>query len=576
MIRHINLGGCGEVWYQYDSGKQRTRKRIEHNGSGVEERIYLGGFERYRRWVAGRLIEEIESHHLFEGEQRVLLVDDVIRASGASNTQPDGLSVRAQTLFRYQYGNHLGSACLELDHQSEVISYEEYHPYGTSAYRLMESRVEVPAKRYRYTGMERDEESGLSYHVARYYACWLGRWTSCDPAPTSPTAYSYTSQPITKYDLDGKAPKDGYPISEPVPWGLPADVTIALAKKRAAEIKLDAAIRKSDAESKGQALDEAHRADLEVQGAEEFHDFHKNVGGKVALGAGGLAVSAPVVGTVGLVGAFVGGFGLSTLRQGAQVLDGSRTSISYSDSFEDAGWAGAFSAVSKIPYSQFAFAGLGVLSSAHEFSEGNKFTGAFDAATGVYALRNKLFNFKINASIEPGLDAPATQSVATLGLSLAVTSGKGSPSSPFNVLMIGQTSDLFSLWRTIAGRTLKGDAGSIHGEDQWRGGQTIITAKLQLPNGGKVLVAAPNSSAGWRPGQRDLAIRLGYSPIDPYNPGSEIHAEGNLQSAIGDRNSPYFGAKVLGWAISRGRTGSSIVCNEGCRTFTNLWGPQQK
>src|SRR5262249_49806587 len=35
--------------------------------------------------------------------------------------------------------------------------------------------------RYRYTGKERDEESGLSYHGARYYAPWVGRWTSCEP-----------------------------------------------------------------------------------------------------------------------------------------------------------------------------------------------------------------------------------------------------------------------------------------------------------------------------------------------------------------------------------------------------------
>ena len=36
-------------------------------------------------------------------------------------------------------------------------------------------------KRYRYTGKERDEENGFTYHGARYYAPWLGRWTSCDP-----------------------------------------------------------------------------------------------------------------------------------------------------------------------------------------------------------------------------------------------------------------------------------------------------------------------------------------------------------------------------------------------------------
>jgi len=29
--------------------------------------------------------------------------------------------------------------------------------------------------------MERDEETGLNYHSARYYAPWLGRWAKCDP-----------------------------------------------------------------------------------------------------------------------------------------------------------------------------------------------------------------------------------------------------------------------------------------------------------------------------------------------------------------------------------------------------------
>jgi RHS repeat-associated protein len=83
---------------------------------------------------------------------------------------------------RYQLGNHLGSAMLELDETGLVISYEEYHPYGTTAYHAVRNNVEVSAKRYRYTGKEKDEETGLHYHGARYYAPWLGRWTSADPA----------------------------------------------------------------------------------------------------------------------------------------------------------------------------------------------------------------------------------------------------------------------------------------------------------------------------------------------------------------------------------------------------------
>ncbi|MBK6795284.1 MAG: RHS repeat-associated core domain-containing protein [Acidobacteria bacterium] len=206
MIANINLGGGGWAYYQYDAGKQRTRKYIKRNGD-IEERIYLGGYELYRRKRAGRVVEEIESIHLFEGEQRVLLVDDVTIPNTASDPRPDGLIVQKQTLFRYQYSNHLGSACLELDHQAGIISCEEYHPYGTSAYRAVKSRIEAPPKRYRYTGMERDEESGLSYHGARYYAPWLGRWASCDPLKML-NLYMYSLNcPIRFYDLDGQVPR---------------------------------------------------------------------------------------------------------------------------------------------------------------------------------------------------------------------------------------------------------------------------------------------------------------------------------------------------------------------------------
>ena len=222
MIGGIDLGGGGTAFYQYDANKQRTRKRIENqNGlGGYWERIYLGGYELYRRYNGASPttpIEEIESHHLFEGEQRVLLVDDVITASGTGPPRPDGLTVKAQTLFRYQYSNHLGSACLELDEQAEIISYEEYHPYGTSAYRAKNSGIEVPPKRYRYTGMERDEESGLSYHSARYYAAWLDRWLSPDPSGISDGANlyrSFLSNPSMLRDPSGRQSEASFRLPE--------------------------------------------------------------------------------------------------------------------------------------------------------------------------------------------------------------------------------------------------------------------------------------------------------------------------------------------------------------------------
>ncbi len=91
---------------------------------------------------------------------------------------------------------------------AQIISYEEYAPYGSSTYQATRGTTEA-TKRYRYTGKERDEESGFSHHGARYYAPWLGRWVSCDPAGVAagPNAYSYAAAaPVALVDDDGLAP----------------------------------------------------------------------------------------------------------------------------------------------------------------------------------------------------------------------------------------------------------------------------------------------------------------------------------------------------------------------------------
>lgn len=174
MIHTINLGGGGWAYYNYDVRKQRTRKVITSpEGTKQWERLYLAGAELYHRWAGGSLVEEIETHHLFVENQRVLMLDNVLAT--------DTSDLRIEAVLRYHYANHVGSVALELDGDAAIISHEEYHPYGTTAYAARGRDVRATAKRYRYTGMERDEESGLSYHTARYYAPWLARWTSVDP-----------------------------------------------------------------------------------------------------------------------------------------------------------------------------------------------------------------------------------------------------------------------------------------------------------------------------------------------------------------------------------------------------------
>src|SRR5256885_9695893 len=65
--------------------------------------------------------------------------------------------------------------------RSTLFPYTTLFRSGTPAFQAGRTAAETSLKRYRYIGKERDEETGLAYHGARYYAAWLGRWLSADP-----------------------------------------------------------------------------------------------------------------------------------------------------------------------------------------------------------------------------------------------------------------------------------------------------------------------------------------------------------------------------------------------------------
>jgi RHS repeat-associated protein len=205
QLRQIDLGGGGATWYVYDASGQRVRKVWEKAPGLTEERIYLGGFEIFRKHNglidADTATLERETLHVMDDKQRIVLVETRTLDSAGNDQAP-------RQLIRYQFGNHLGSASLELDDQAQIISYEEYAPYGSSTYQAVRSQTET-AKRYRYTGKERDEESGFYFHGARFFAPSLARWTSADPAGVvdGPNLYRYVrNNPLRWTDPGGRQP----------------------------------------------------------------------------------------------------------------------------------------------------------------------------------------------------------------------------------------------------------------------------------------------------------------------------------------------------------------------------------
>jgi len=197
----VDLGGGGTAYYVYDAAGQRSRKVIETQGSLIKERCYLGRFEIYRERVGTVTRLERETLHVMDDKQRIAIVDTLTRDAGTDIATP-------QPVLRYQLGNHVSSALLELDRDFAVLSYEEYYPYGSTSYQAGPNAAEVSLKRYRFTGKERDEETGLYYHGARYYAPWLGRWTASDPEGVADDinvfGYCHCS-PVTVSDPTGRA-----------------------------------------------------------------------------------------------------------------------------------------------------------------------------------------------------------------------------------------------------------------------------------------------------------------------------------------------------------------------------------
>jgi RHS repeat-associated protein len=209
----LNTGSNpGHAYYQYDGAGQRVRKFLK-KGKCTEERIYLGEFEIYRKKTCDTPDITRHTMHVMDDQTRVAIIE-------RKQNSMDELQMLSERT-RYQLTNHLGSSVGEVDATNDAgwITYVEYYPYGGTAYlagKGDDKKFSYDLKRYRYSGKERDDETGLYYYGARYYAPWIGRWLHVDPAGPVDEKNLYLfvkSSPIKNKDKFGlitiKAIKDG-------------------------------------------------------------------------------------------------------------------------------------------------------------------------------------------------------------------------------------------------------------------------------------------------------------------------------------------------------------------------------
>lgn len=105
----------------------------------------------------------------------------------------------------YYHPDHLGSATWITNSARVPVEFIHYMPFGELWYNQQASAYN---ERFKFTGKERDEETGYDYFGARYYSSALPMWLSVDPLSDdypNITPYAYCSwNPIKYVDPNGK------------------------------------------------------------------------------------------------------------------------------------------------------------------------------------------------------------------------------------------------------------------------------------------------------------------------------------------------------------------------------------
>ena len=204
------------------AGGQRVRKVNEQYGEGaasvtIQETLYLGHLE-YRRMLQGQdpssatLTEEYHSLRVMDDQQCVATRDYWVVGD-----PPEDF---ASPTWRYHLDDRLGSCTVEVDDKGQQISREEYSPYGSSTLFIGTGSASQ-LKHYRYSGKERDSVTGFYYYGARYYAPWLARWLSPDPAGRVDGLNLYAfviDDPETYWDVGGCWAEVGQAGAQGIPF----------------------------------------------------------------------------------------------------------------------------------------------------------------------------------------------------------------------------------------------------------------------------------------------------------------------------------------------------------------------
>ena len=132
--------------YLYDSAGMRVKKLV-WKSVGYTTTTYLGAAFEHHKDVKPGATQEINHLHVMDDKHRIAIqrVGDAFDDDGAKDHP-----------IQYHLSDYLGSSAMVVGGDGTWINQEEFFPYGETSFGSF------GRKRYRFTGKERDEESGLN------------------------------------------------------------------------------------------------------------------------------------------------------------------------------------------------------------------------------------------------------------------------------------------------------------------------------------------------------------------------------------------------------------------------------
>ena len=192
---------CGSTDYTYDAENRiTTTAGVAYTYDGYGDRVKKSGGTIY--WgLSG-------NEPLGEGDVTGNVSKEFIFFNGRRIARLDLTSGSVH----FYFSDQLGSSNVVTNADGTLIEEEsDFYPFGGE--RILTDLL--PDQQYKFTGKERDPESGLDYFGARYYSSALGRFlqpdefaggpvdafSSDDPAPSGPLPYAdiVNPQSLNKY-----------------------------------------------------------------------------------------------------------------------------------------------------------------------------------------------------------------------------------------------------------------------------------------------------------------------------------------------------------------------------------------